>query len=240
MGVLILIIFIFYKWLNVMTLDEELTEQLVFSGKDFLFSAGAYADTSLFMAIIIGIFIGGEFSTGITRSMVARGTDRVQLYFSKLISVWILTVVYTAFAFIFCGILAAIIGYGYKFTGHEFALILRAYALQTLALMSISSIFVFLSFLVRSQGAAIGVSIAVYILVNMLLSVIVAIASMIGEDAAWVVEAAKYIPSQQLEAATSYGAYEIGDLMRLIFVPIGYIVVSSGIGVLTTVKRDVK
>jgi ABC-2 type transport system permease protein len=240
--VFILIYFALFKWQSdfLGTMTQPMLEDASLKGKDFLFGAATYPDIGLFVAIIAGIYIGGEFSTGIMRTVIARGASRLQIYFSKLIAVITLSVAYTAFAFIICGILTAIIGYGEEFTALQFGLLVRSFVLQALVVVSLSSIFVMLSFLLRTQGAAIGVSLAVYFVVSLLVGIASAVAAVIGEDAQWLAETVKYIPSSQLSVAAYYGTYKIADLMRVIFVPIGYIIISTVIGVLTMLKRDVK
>lgn len=210
------------------------------TGKSMLFGASSYVSMGLFIAIICGIFIGGEFSTGTMKLMVARGSSRTKIYFSKLISIAFLAVAYTLFAFLISGILTAVKGYGQTFDGLQFGILTRSIVLQVLVNVSIASIFVMLSFLIRSQGSAIGISLAIYFLTSIILGVITVIFVMAGDDAQWLSELIKYIPSQQLVSACSYGKYSVPDLMRVIFVPIAYLLISSGIGVAAFLKRDVK
>lgn len=219
-------------------IPEEIMGTLV-TGRDLLFGAGSYIDIGLFMAIICGIFIGGEFATGTARLSIARGANRIEFYLSKWLVASLLATAYTLASFLVCGFLSAVSGgYGHVFDGAEFALLLRAIALQILIAIASTSVFVFLSFLTRTQGSTIGIAIAIYIIVSVVSEVVVLFATLNGNPA--LLKFATFTPSQQLSNASSYLPYTTSEILQVVLIPLAYIAVTLGIGLPVFIKRDVK
>lgn len=218
-------------------LPDEILQELV-NGRDLLFGAGSYIDIGLFIAIICGIFIGGDFVSGASKLTIARGANRAEFYLSKWLVVCLLSVAYTLASFLVCGILSGITGYGHVFDGAEFALLLRAIALQVLIAISSSSVYVFIAFLVRSQGGTIGTTIALYILVSVVSEAIIIVAMADGNYN--LLNYAYFTPSLQLTNASSYDAYTTSEVLQVVLIPIAYIAASLGAGIPIFMKRDVK
>lgn len=216
------------------------------AGKSVLFSFSSAADIEFLVAIICGIFIGKEFSNGTIRTQIARGGDRVKLYFSKWITFMSLIVAYAMIMLVLSGILTAIKGYGMPFNGKEFGYLMRSVVFQLLALMSSTSIFIMLAFLCRSAGSAIGTSIGFYILVGVIVAIVQIVVTINADENAimnsvtQIDNATWYLPLQQLSGACYAGEYTTENILQLIFMPIAYTAVSTFIGCYTFVKRDVK
>ena len=217
-----------------------------------LFSFASLINLELMTAIIIGIFVGKDFSNGTMRLAIARGASRMQMYFSKFIVVAVLLAGYMLGALLICGVFTAIEGYGTPaFDGLQFARLMRTFALSYVALLSAGSIFLMLAFLTRSSGAALGASLGFYILIGVVVSIVsvrFAIVSIIGEiggdDEALqqdkLYQALSYIPMQQLSYCISDKPMKVADAMKLLFMPIAYTLLSSFVGIFTFIKRDVK
>lgn len=218
-------------------IPNEIIGELL-SGKDMLFSASSYIDVGLFMAIICGIFIGGEFACGTVKLTVARGASRVEFYLSKWLTLCLLSVAYTLASFLICGILTAISGYGQTFDGGEFALLLRAISLQILIAIASTSIYVAIAFLTRTQGATIGTTIALYILVSVISEAIVIVA--LAEENYGLLDYAYFTPSLQLTNASSHDAYTTSQILQVILIPLAYVAAALGIGIPTFIKRDIR
>ena len=216
-----------------------------------LFSFATIINLELMLAIIVGIFVGKDFSNGTVRLFVARGTDRLQIYFSKLVVLATLTRGYMLGSLLICGIFTAILGYGEAFTALEFARLLRTFGLCYVALMSSVSIFLMIAFLTRSSGAALGASLGAYILIGVVVSILsvrFAIVSIVGgiagdDDALEsdkLYQAITYLPMQQISYCVSDGKMKVTEAMKFLFMPIVYTLVSSFIGIITFKKRDIK
>lgn len=218
-------------------IPNEILQELI-SGRDMLFSASSYIDIGLFMAIICGIFIGGEFVSGTTKLTIARSASRIDYYLSKWLTLCLLSIAYTLASFLICGILTAISGYGHAFDGGEFALLLRAIALQLLIAIASTSLYVLIATLTRTQGATIGTTIALYILVSVISEAIVIVA--MAEENYGLLDYAYFTPSLQLTNASSCDKYTTSEILQVVLIPIAYIAASLGIGIPTFIKRDIK
>lgn len=228
----------------IVALQKLDTESTLVFGKDFLFSALSDANIGLFIAIIAGIFIGKEFSDGMMRITVARGHKRVQIYFSKLLVMITMVFAYALIMIIIAGIFTAIIGYGQPFDGHEFGLIMRCLAFEILALISSASIFVMFAFLLRSSGSTIGAAIGFYLVISIIVTALTVVATTVADSnpdkAAALINASTFLPYQQSSIASSYGTLTTTEIVSAIVMPIIYTAISSIIGCLTFIKRDVK
>lgn len=216
-----------------------------------LFNFASLINLELMLAIIIGIFVGKDFSDGTVRLFVARGANRIQMYFSKLIVLATLTFGYMACSMLICGVLTAVKGYGEAFTGLEFARLMRTFGLSYVAIMSAVSIFLMIAYLTRSSGAALGASLGAYILIGVIVSILsvrFAIVSIIGgitgdDDALLqdkMYQTITYLPLQQLSYCISDGKMPVTEAMKFLFMPIAYTLISSFVGIITFKKRDIK
>lgn len=216
-----------------------------------LFSFATLINLELMLAIIIGIFVGKDFSNGTMRLAIARGSDRLHQYFSKFIVFAVLTLGYMLGSLLLCGIFTAIKGYGEAFTGLQFAHLMRTFGLSYVAIISAVSIFLMIAFLTRSSGAALGASLGFYIVLGVVVSVLsvrFAIISIIGgiagDDEALLndsmYQAITYLPMQQINYCVSDGKMRVSEGMKFLFMPIAYTLLSSFIGIFTFVKRDIK
>lgn len=200
-----------------------------------LFSSGSIASIEFFMMIIVCIFVGKDFSNGTVRLMISRGTNRVRAFFSKWISLAILVTAYSIFALVICGILYAFKNSG-GFTGHDFGILMRGFALQLLVNLASMSIFFMIAFLCRSSGASLGVSIGLYIVLQVALSIISTVIEISGGSTTWIM----FMPLQQMSVAASAETYSTAQLCAVIIMPLVYIGLSFGIGLGTFLKRDIK
>jgi len=208
------------------------------TGKDLLYTLFNLSSSmiQILCAIIICIFVGNEFQTGMSRTYIARGCSRVSYYFSKLITIATLTMCYCIFALILSGIFAAINGYGIEFTGKEFGILMRSFILQYLTMMSFLSICLMFAFLFRSTGTSIGAGIGIYIAFDLVISILLVLLNVRDANTDWV----NFLPLQQQSIASSYFELRPIEIVAVSVMPIVYITLSSLIGVFSFLKRDIK
>ena len=217
-------------------LDQMISQQqFQLLGRSNLTNFSDACGLTLFVAIIACLFIGKDFSNGAVRLCVSRGTNRVHLYFSKWISLALLTIAYSAIAIIVCGIFTSIKGYGEPFTAQQFGLLIRCFALQTLCNLSTVSIVVMLAFLCRSSGSSLGATIGGSIVISVITSLITALGTF-NNDLSWLY----FIPLQQNAIAGLTIEYNATQLCAVLIMPIVYGVASTAIGLCTFLKRDIK
>ncbi len=202
--------------------------------KESLMSSGSIASIEFFMMIIICIFIGKDFSNGTVRLMISRGTSRVRAFFSKWTAAAILVAIYSLFALVVSGILFSFKGVG--FTGNDFGILMRCFFLEFLVNLSTMSIFLMIAFLCRSSGSSLGVSIGLYIVLEIALSIISTVTELSGGNTAWTL----FMPFQQMAVAASSETPNTTELCAVIIMPIVYLGLSIGVGLTTFLKRDVK
>ncbi len=242
MVLLIALNFGMFWWLNKVTASvpggiQELTI------KTMLFASSGNANIPLFIAIICSLFVGSEFAHGLIKNNVARGSNRLQIYFSKMIVLSVLVVIYTLGSYlvsgIFIGISKAIpsVASGFHIfdttTVGQFA---RTVFLQIWTNISVTSIFMMLAFLLRTSGSAIGVNLAVYFLSGIILTIVGALSSQV----AWLEKVLLYIPNMITLTIVSTPTFTTPIWLRVTFMPLAYLIVSSLIGISTFLKRDIK
>ena len=232
---LILIAFVSIVVLSRFSETDSKEEIMALFGSSLLFGFAKSAYIELLVTIIIGIFIGKEFSNGTIRLTVARGGNRLQIYFSKLITIAVLILGYMIGSLLVCGILTAIIGYSEPFTSLVFARLMRTFGLAFVALVGSASIYIMIAFLTRSSGAALGASIGIYILIEIVVSIITLVLESKGFN-----DTVIYFPLQQLSQCASDQSMQIGTAMTLLFMPIAYAIIASFVGIITFLKRDIK
>lgn len=217
-------------------LKATFVETMSLLGKSYLFGSVSLCGVEFFVAIICCIFIGKDFSDGAISLSVARGANRMYVYFSKFAVICTLVAVYSAFSLILCGILAAIGGYAGHFTGADAGMLVRNFVLQVLAAISSASIFVMIAFLCRSSGSAIACSIGAYIVLAIVVSIFISFTSAADSTNAWTY----YMPFGQMDVASTYGTWTTEQIVSASIMPVVYTAVSTAIGCLTFAKSDIK
>lgn len=242
---LILISYAAY-WIGVQSINsldlseypEEKAEMLLTLQKlkdTLLFGSTSTASIEFLMAIIICIYIGKDFSSGSVALSTARGTKRRETYFSKWIICVCLFIAYSIFALIISGIFRTFDGESALASG-DFAMLLRNFALQLLCGIATISIFVMITFLARSSGSSLAITIGAYVLLNIVISIIATIVTSPDANEDWTY----FFPLQQMNIACTYGKFNTSQTVAVIVMPIVYTVASTLIGYFTFEKRDIK
>lgn len=187
-------------------------------------------------AIVIGLFVGGEFSSGSVRLQVARGSSRAKLYFSKLITLCSLLFVYLAICIVFSGILTAVRGYGEGgFSNEDLKIVVRNFFLQLLSQISMASIGVMFAFLTRSKNATIGIMLALLIGLDTVFGLLYGL-EMLNVNTDWIM----FMPLQQLSVACSSTKLTSLQLVAVIVMPTVYASCSTLLGIFDFRRRDIK
>ena len=206
--------------------------------KALLFGSSSTVQVELFVAIIACILIGKDFSGGSVAVLTARGEKRIDNYFSKWVTIYVLYVAYVCFALVISGIFYAIDGKGGAFTGAEFDMLMRNFGLQLLCGMASVSIYVMIGYLARSTGSSIAISLCSYIMLSIVISLITTIVGIDGKEHsnAWTY----FMPLQQSSIASAYGKLSSTQIVAVTVMPVVYTAVSTLIGYFTFDARDIK
>lgn len=132
----------------------------------------ALADTNVLYiaAIVIGVFVGSEYSMGTIKNSVSRGFSRNKVYASKLIfSVGVMLL--TVLCYLLGTMIAAVSMFGFRSEGNasDIMLVLSAYLCEFIA---VSSIYVWISFWLKSTGHSIAFSLVIPMLISSVLQVV--------------------------------------------------------------------
>lgn len=219
---------------------QEIQQHIVLSsGRDLLYGSSSTISLGLFIAIITCIFIGDDFSGGYVATLTARGCSRANTYFSKWLTLVILSVAYVLFGLLVSGIFYSFTTHGTVFTAQDFAYLIRNLALQILCAISTVSIFVMIAFMARSTGASIAISLVSYILVGVIAGIIsVVISAKYGENHStdWM----SFLPFEQMNIACTNGELTTTQTIAVSVMPIVYTAISTIIGYFTFDKKDIK
>jgi len=203
-----------------------------------LYGSSSTVHIELFVAIIACIFIGKDFSGGSVAILTARGQKRAHTYFSKWLTLVCLTVAYACVALVVSGIFYAFGNNGSAFTGADFGMLMRNFALQLLCGIASVSIFVMIAFLARNTGSAIAFSVGAYVILGVIIGLVNVILSVKSNKA--VDDWSYFMPLRQMSAACTYGKMSTTQIIAATVMPVVYTVVSTLIGYFTFEKRDIR
>ena len=202
--------------------------------------AGLYSLTSgvLFCTIFISLFIPQDFSFGTIKNIIASGKDRISIYFSQWIMGLFVTLLYTLIPAISAFILGNCLwGYG-EVSRSDYLDALRTSALVILAVFAVQTVFMMVGFLVRRSGATIAIS---WIAAIGIESFIIPMADHL---------VLKYLKVQNFSFMKYYAQSYINQFLSLnlaketlitgIIVCVSTILISSAIGIVSFIRRDVK
>ena len=121
-------------------------------------------------AVVIGIFVGSEYSMGTIRNSLTRGFSRSSVFFSKLISAAIIMVI-TVFVYVVGSAVpgVALFGFSAKISAGDILLCLALYLLLFLAA---AAFYTMLAVMSRKTGYAIALAIIIPIVVAAIINVI--------------------------------------------------------------------
>lgn len=121
--------------------------------------------------VIVALFIGGDFSTGMARLYAGRGLSKTEIYVSKQIVAFSVALLYVLFAFL--AAVAAESALGIDYVGTAVAKSLGGYIFLAFCM---SAIYTAVCFLLRSKAGGISVLMAMYIVLGAVLTSILQIA----------------------------------------------------------------
>lgn len=212
---------------------------VLIQGRSLLYGSSSTISLGLFVAIITCIFIGNDFSGGYIGIMSAKGTSRATTYFSKWLTLVILSVAYVLFGVLLSGIFYSFVTYETVFTATDFGYLIRNIVLQILSAISLVSIFVMLAFLARSKGSSMAISLLAYILVDTIVNIISAVL-LVSDIKNYSNEWTYFMPFMQMDVACTVGKLGTTQIIASVIMPIVYTAISLVIGYFTFEKRDIK
>jgi ABC-2 type transport system permease protein len=196
------------------------------------------SQVTLFITIMLSMFIPNEFSFGTIKNIASRGISRVNIYFSKIIIGAFISVVYTVFCAGASFAAGSIMWGTGELTRAVYLDISRMLGLFLLAEITLQCIFMMVGFFIRQTGGTVATNLAIIIAVP---TIIVQFVNYIVYQVFKVenFSADKYWPSTYL---TKYLSLDIAqsDINIGLIVCACYIVISLAAGIFFFWKRDIK
>lgn len=204
-----------------------------------------------FILVIIGVclFITIEYNAGTLKNIAARGFKREYIFLSKLIvcivEAFIITLCFAVSCVIF-GLMFLPIG---NFGDGYFAELFTIYGVDVLILIGYVSLIAMITYLIRTNGGTIAITLCAHYLAPIIISMINAITIMNDTSNSDLRKMVSYTNNQYGQVAyywigtlggTVSESYHNGTIYIPILVALAYIVVSGVIGMLVFKKRDIK
>ena len=237
---LIIITYGIFYWITKIDMSEimddpDMTEFLDLTKKGYLVLAPNSSNFCMGFVVVASIFITREFRNGVTKLRISRGNNKVELFFSKFILLAGVTIVYTIAMYLLSAILSLCFFGVLDLTGTEIWRVFRSILLSSLVNVSIVSLAMMISYLIRNIGGSIAVNIGVVLVQSVLLAL-----GMMVEENHPVQYAMRALPANLVSSCGSLGEYDLTMMTLIIVVPIFVIAASIIVSCLTFKSRDVK
>lgn len=229
--------------LGVILLNSAINSELGISAS-LLGYDGIYALTTgtsqstLFITIMISMFIPNEFSFGTIKNIASKGISRANIYLSKVISGVFISVVYVLVCAAVSFTVGTVMWGAGELTRDVYLDIFKMLGLFLAAQIAVQCIFIMVGFFIRQTGGTVAVNLAITIA----LPVIIIPAINFGVQhlfKAVEFDASKYWPVPYLSKYLSLDIIP-EDITTGLIVCAAWAIISTAIGIFFFYKRDVK
>jgi ABC-2 type transport system permease protein len=201
-------------------------------GQFMLSQAFAGNTLQLILAVFVSLFVASEFTTGTIKNMVAKGFSRWKIYFAKLLTVWIASLIMMFVAALSAVLIGTILwGFGDIADGLG-KNIFTFFGLQILLCFALTAVFITIAIAVRSNGGSIAINIcmiAFAALVTSLLDAMLPDGKTISQY--WI---------QNNIVAVSTLSFTTKQITQSLWISISYLVVFVLLGGFTFQQKDIK
>lgn len=214
--------------------NNEINSFLAKDGISYGLGAFGNGNLQMILGIITAIFITSEFTHGTMKNVVSKGFSRIQIYFSKLITM-IFAVYIMIFATFVTGMIGAIIVTGKvgDFSADNMIHMTKIIGVELILNMALASFLVFIAMVIRNLGGAIAINILGVMSFLPLIFYLLEIA------------VKNKVKFSYVELLNNIAAYlPLGTIpdnyLRSVIVAIVYFGVTTALGLLAFTKSDVK
>ncbi|NLZ47677.1 MAG: ABC transporter permease subunit [Clostridiales bacterium] len=187
----------------------------------------------IFLAILIGVMVAAEYSSGTIKNKLAYGKRREQYYLAKIIASTVGMIILLAIMVSIATIGSTILfGWGKAFDLHELAYILGTFCSAIIVGMAIISLMTLIATLVKSNGATIGIGIVVFALLPSI------VAFLYGKYD-WFDKIFETTPAYNWSVITSLVSSN-SDIIKSVVISLVTLVVASILGIMVFKKQDIK
>lgn len=187
----------------------------------------------IIIGILVGALIAKEYSQGTIKNFLAYGKRREEFYLAKFVSMVIAVTIILAVMTILPTIVVTLMnGWGRAFEISQLLGMIKTFVASVIAGSAVAALAMIIATLVKSNGATIGITVAIFIGIPTLARFLYGIYS-------WFDRVYEVLPFYNSALATSIKAGN-GDLLRSVIISLVTIAISLFVGIKIFKSQDIK
>lgn len=187
----------------------------------------------IIIGILVGALIAKEYSQGTIKNFLAYGKRREEFYLAKFVSMVIAVTIILAVMTILPTIVVTLMnGWGKAFEISQLLGMIKTFVASVIAGSAVAALAMIIATLVKSNGATIGITVAIFIGIPMLAGFLYGIYP-------WFDRVYEVLPFYNSALATSIKAGN-GDLLRSVIISLVTIAISLFVGIKIFKSQDIK
>ena len=187
----------------------------------------------IIIGILVGALIAKEYSQGTIKNFLAYGKRREEFYLAKFVSMVIAVTIILAVMTILPTIVVTLMnGWGQAFEISQLLGMIKTFVASVIAGSAVAALAMIIAALVKSNGATIGITVAIFIGIPTLAGFLYGIYS-------WFDRVYEVLPFYNSALATSIKAGN-GDLLRSVIISLVTIAISLFVGIKIFKSQDIK
>lgn len=187
----------------------------------------------IIIGILVGALIAKEYSQGTIKNFLAYGKRREEFYLAKFVSMVIAVTIILAVMTILPTIVVTLMnGWGKAFEISQLLGMIKTFVASVIAGSAVAALVMIIATLVKSNGATIGITVAIFIGIPTLARFLYGIYS-------WFDRVYEVLPFYNSALATSIKAGN-GDLLRSVIISLVTIAISLFVGIKIFKSQDIK
>ena len=187
----------------------------------------------IIIGILVGALIAKEYSQGTIKNFLAYGKRREEFYLAKFVSMVIAVTIILAVMTILPTIVVTLMnGWGQAFEISQLLGMIKTFVASVIAGSAVAALAMIIATLVKSNGATIGITVAIFIGIPTLARFLYGIYT-------WFDRVYEVLPFYNSSLATSIKAGN-GDLLRSVIISLVTIAISLFVGIKIFKSQDIK
>lgn len=187
----------------------------------------------IIIGILVGALIAKEYSQGTIKNFLAYGKRREEFYLAKFVSMVIAVTIILAVMTILPTIVVTLMnGWGQAFEISQLLGMIKTFVASVIASSALAALAMIIATLVKSNGATIGITVAIFIGIPTLAGFLYGIYP-------WFDRVYEVLPFYNSALATSIKAGN-GDLLRSVIISLVTIAISLFVGIKIFKSQDIK
>ena len=187
----------------------------------------------IIIGILVGALIAKEYSQGTIKNFLAYGKRREEFYLAKFVSMVIAVTIILAVMTILPTIVVTLMnGWGKAFEISQLLGMIKTFVASVIAGLAVAALAMIIATLVKSNGATIGITVAIFIGIPTLARFLYGIYP-------WFDRVYEVLPFYNSALATSIKAGN-GDLLRSVIISLVTIAISLFVGIKIFKSQDIK